>query len=250
MAGTSRMSQSQLQLPPNRRRSVARLAASMLPIAGGWGAPVTLAAVVVEYGAFELSEPGRNLFAIGVRLVVATALATVARLGLRQAARHSDRVRRLASGVDAAVLELDGSGRISSRNDGAQRLFGGDPQTLSDVVHPDDRGSLADFNQRLHEQGTAELDHRSLSPDGSVVWLHTKASAQRDRRGRLHRVYLISFDVTDALRSSERILLSEQMHRALVEHVPVVSYRIEAGSRALDYVSPQLEAVFGHTSEQ
>ncbi|MDX6546940.1 MAG: hypothetical protein QOG33_490 [Gaiellales bacterium] len=222
----------------------------MVPVAGGWGTPVTLAAVVVAYGAFELSEPGRNMLAVGVRLVIATALATVAQLGLRQAARHSDRVRRLASGVDAAVLELDGSGRISSRNDRAQLLFGGDSGTLSDVIHPDDRGSLAAFNQQLREEGSAELDHRTLSPDGSVVWLHTKASAQRDRRGRLHRVYLISFDVTDALRSSERIRLSEQMHRALVEHVPVVSYRIEAARRALDYVSPQLEAVFGHSSEQ
>jgi GGDEF domain-containing protein len=59
-AGTSRMSQPQTQLPPNRRRAAARLAASMPPVAGGWGAPVTLADVVVAYGGFELSEPGRD----------------------------------------------------------------------------------------------------------------------------------------------------------------------------------------------
>ncbi|MDX6550598.1 MAG: hypothetical protein QOJ31_1282 [Gaiellales bacterium] len=134
----------------------------MLPVAGGWGAPVTLTAVVVAYGAFELSEPGRDMFAIGARLVIATALAAVAQLGLRQAARHGDRVRRLASGGDRHALG----------------------------------------------------------------------------------------DVADAPHASERIRLSEEMHRDLVENVPVVSYRIDAGRSALDYVSPQIEAVFGHSPEQ
>ncbi len=68
--------------------------------------------------------------------------------------------------------------------------------------------------------------------------------------GRDERLRRVQADVVEARRAADEIRASEQRHRAMVEEVPVVSYRVDAVTRRLDYVSPQLEAVFGHAVER
>src|SRR3712207_2561516 len=60
----------------------------------------------------------------------------------------------------------------------------------------------------------------------------------------------IVYDVTDLKRTAERLRDAEERYRTLIEQVPVVTYVLEAtGTKALKYVSPQVEFMLGYKPE-
>ncbi len=210
----------------------------------------TLGAIMAGYMALEATQPSHDTLAIGVRFGVAIGLTVAANLALRRLAQQDDRFHRLAAGVDAVILELDRSGAVTYRNGRAVELLGDGDAVLADLVHADDREAVDDAWSRLLADGSTEVEHRVAGSAEHPVWLHAKGTLLRDRRGEPVGAYWLAFDVSDSRRLAEDVRISEQMHRAMVENVPVVSYRLSADAGKLVYVSPQLEAVFGHGIQQ
>jgi diguanylate cyclase (GGDEF)-like protein/PAS domain S-box-containing protein len=206
--------------------------------------------VAVGYLALEVLEPSHDPLAIGVRFGVMGCLALAANLGLRQLAQQDDRFHRLAAGVDAVIVELDLAGAVTYRNGRAVELLGDGAAALADLAHADDRECVDEAWRRLLADGSTEVEHRAAGSEACPVWLHARGTLLRDRRGKPVGAYWLAFDVSESRRLAEDVRISEQMHRTMVEHVPVVSYRLSADGGGLDYVSPQLESVFAHSIQQ
>lgn len=126
----------------------------------------------------------------------------------------------LIQGVkDYAVIGLDGGGRVTHWNQGAEQLYGypsgeaiGRPLTL---LYPEEaaRGGKAEQDLRIAAiEGKREGDAHRLRKDGSSFWACVLLTALRDPEGSLAGFCEISRDVTgrrereEALRANERLL--------------------------------------------
>ncbi|WP_336001553.1 PAS domain S-box protein [Halorientalis halophila] len=117
---------------------------------------------------------------------------------------------------------------------------GDDPSPFLEAVHPDDRETVREWMQRVHDPAddadSYGLEHRLLRPDGTVRWVETDAYPVRDEDGVVRRYVGILDDVTES-KASERELAAqnERLDRfaSLVSHdlrnpLQVAMARVEA----------------------
>ena len=131
-------------------------------------------------------------------------------------------VHRSATAARLLGLEADPSGPATAR------------------LHPDDRGHIAAARERaITEDGRFDVEYRVPQPDGSLVWVHSRAELVRDADGRPLRLLGVSLDVTDrhraeeeraALRAAEqqaaeRAIRLQQLTAALAEALTVEEVR-------------------------
>lgn len=74
------------------------------------------------------------------------------------------------------------------------------------MVHPDDREAVLEANARSEATGEPfDAEFRVVRDDGSVVWLHSRATLVRDDEGRPRFWHGVALDVT-AQRTTEASL--------------------------------------------
>src|SRR5512138_2804050 len=84
-----------------------------------------------------------------------------------------------------------------------ERIYGFTPDAMRantriwlEVIHPDDRDRVASYLPALLETGRVEAEYRIVRDDGTIRWVHDKASAVRDRSGAAVRFDGIVRDLT------------------------------------------------------
>jgi len=146
---------------------------------------------------------------------------------------------------------------------GIEGLLGWPPSRWStgdtgwpDIVHPEDRDHVLEQAQHSTETGLPfAAEYRAVRADGSVLWVHSEAVLVKDRHGIPQYWQGAFFDITEQRMAQDRLQDAERRYRALVEHMPAVTY-IDAVDPAdpmhtrLVYVSPQTESMFGVAPEE
>ena len=128
----------------------------------------------------------------------------------------------------------------------------GDLAGWAALIHPDDRaGALARFRRGL-ERGSDDEYHdayRLLRPDGSVVWVGTRAHVFRDAAGRPLRVLGVNVDVTAQREAEIDAREREAQFRATFENAAVGIAHVAPDGRWLR-VNDRLCALLGYPREE
>jgi PAS domain S-box-containing protein len=119
-----------------------------------------------------------------------------------------------------------------------------------DLVHPDDRGRVvADWERTRDAGATWDNEYRMVRPDGNVTWVRNVDMVVHDEHGRPIGRQGVIFDVTSHVDTVNALRRAESRWRALVEHLPAVTY-IDGLGYEPSYASPQIEELTGMTPEQ
>jgi PAS domain S-box-containing protein len=111
-------------------------------------------------------------------------------------------------------------------------LFGIDPATAQPsfesflaLVHPDDRHIAIDRVCRMRA-GDSEFanDLRLIRPDGECIWIHSRARATRDSRGKILQVEGTDQDITERKRSENAIRESEERLKVALQAASAVAF--------------------------
>ncbi len=84
------------------------------------------------------------------------------------------------------------------------------------LVHPEDReASQKVFWEMLHsEASTFHSEHRSITPDGRVLWLQVRGRIRRDARGKATWIAGLIIDVTDSRMAEQALRRAEKLAAA------------------------------------
>ena len=161
-----------------------------------------------------------------------------------------ERMRATLNSIGDGVITTDLGGRITGMNPVACKLTGWNSE---DAVNRPFEKVFKIFNAITGEM--AENPVRKVLDTGHVVGLanHTKllskdkkeiqiadsGSPIQDKEGNISGVVMVFRDVTDEYRMQEKLSLSEQKHRALVESVKAIVWEYDVISDRWTYVSPQ-----------
>jgi diguanylate cyclase (GGDEF)-like protein/PAS domain S-box-containing protein len=81
----------------------------------------------------------------------------------------------------------------------------GDPRSLLDAVHPDDRTRVT-AARRQAVTGNYDEMFRLVRPDGTIRWIHDRAFPVEDETGAAYRIAGIAEDVTERKMAEEQLL--------------------------------------------
>ena len=135
--------------------------------------------------------------------------------------RMSEATKALATSLEWLSTALD-AGRMGlwdwdlatgelRWSEGVGPLFGLEPGTLRSTypayvesIYPDDRARVEETLRGVAVHGRAyEIEHRVVTADGSVRWLHGSGRGVRDANGKVVRLAGSVFDVTERRRNDE-----------------------------------------------
>jgi len=171
----------------------------------------------------------------------------------RKAAAHSlevseERLRLALAASQMGVLEWDVRTDTVYWSPECYNIFGvnsfdGKLESLTDMVHPEDRNRAELTIKQAMEKGTIYQDEfRIIQPGGNVRWVSSLGKGEHDEEGKLLRFIGNVKDVTERKQDdSER----ERMIRAIEQIKEVVVITDDKGT--IQYVNPAFVAVTGYT---
>ena len=127
-----------------------------------------------------------------------------------------------------------------------------DPELWERILHPDDRRRvLAQLERAVKTSEPFASEYRAFGSSGEVVWFRDEAVPIRDPQGLVLSWHGVMLDISAHRRAEEKLQGAERRYRTLVEDSPVVTYLDEfAEDGATIYISPQVETLLGHPSDE
>lgn len=106
----------------------------------------------------------------------------------------------------------------------AEKLYGipietffEDPLKWNEVVHPEDRGLLAETMKTLQSRGEASREFRIIRKDGTIRWINDRSYLVKDENGTIVRLNGVATDITDRKRTELMLEKKAAVNEALAE---------------------------------
>ncbi|MDF0556254.1 PAS domain-containing protein [Kamptonema sp. UHCC 0994] len=138
-------------------------------------------------------------------------------------------------------------------NPAVEQIFGysiaeffANPNLWFEVVHPDDKSSIANAFTKLADRGKTRTEYRIIRPDGEVRWLSVNSYLVYDETRKPIRIDGITTDITDRIESQSRL---EQIAR----QIPGVIYQFRQhpdGTFHFPYSSEGMREIYGVSPEE
>ncbi|MBN8634285.1 MAG: PAS domain-containing protein, partial [Anaerolineae bacterium] len=109
-----------------------------------------------------------------------------------------------------------------------------EPEFYRQVLHPDDFERVTAAMQDCLQNGSAELEHRIIWPDGQVRWLHRRARVSFDSAGRPLLLKDSARDITARKQIEHALAAVEAIERALLAAVPDIIFHLDAENVIMD----------------
>ena len=165
---------------------------------------------------------------------------------------RSEFTRAVLDTVGSMVIVLDRCGRICLFNHACERLTGysakealGRP--LWDfLLAQEERDSVKAALDDLRD-GTIPNRHENywVTKEGSRRWIAFTNTTLRDARGEVEYIISTGLDMTERRMIDEALRQSEQQFRLLAENIDGVFWLVSPDRRAVYYVSPAFEKIWG-----
>ncbi len=126
------------------------------------------------------------------------------------------------------------------------------PGFWASVTHPEDLPAVLELGDATSRSGDPyRQDYRMFAADGRVVWFHDEANLIRDVDGTPLFWQGVMVDITERKLAEVELARAQTRLQALIEHIPAVVYTQSLEADTEDFwVSPQVESIFGYTSDE
>jgi len=167
--------------------------------------------------------------------------------------RTADRLKLIQSALALGTWEIRLDSAKVSCSGQLLRLYGIPPERdqidLDEWlarVHPDERERrIAEAGANDEDREPIERQYRTVWPDGSVHWLHSKALVVFDHRGNATRMIGVDFDITQDKHNEERVRILSNA----VEQSPVSICIMDLRNR-IEYVNARLTQSTGYSFDE
>src|SRR6058998_2394410 len=170
----------------------------------------------------------------------------------------SETFRQLVEGVqDVAIFMLDGAGRVSTWNSGAERIKGYRAEEIvgqhfSRFFPPEAvaAGKPARLLAIAARDGRVQDEGWRVRKDGSRFWANSVMTALRDTEGLVIGFAKIIRDMTEHRRAEQALRESEERFRLLVDAVKEYAiYMLDPDGRVISW-NPGAERIKGYRAEE
>jgi PAS domain S-box-containing protein len=126
------------------------------------------------------------------------------------------------------------------------------PGHWAEVIHPDDLPEVLEESSRTARSGEPySQDYRMFASDGRIVWFHDESHLVRDDDGEPLLWQGVMVDITERKEAEEQLRRAQDQLQALVEHIPAVVYiETQDADPHKFYLSPQVEQIFGYSTDE
>jgi diguanylate cyclase (GGDEF)-like protein/PAS domain S-box-containing protein len=158
--------------------------------------------------------------------------------------------RTVANGGVTLIWTSDVMGRCGYFNEPWLRFTGRTlEQELNDGwqegVHPDDRERcIEQFKAAFGARQTCSVEYRLRHVSGEYRWLRVDASPRFSSVGRFEGFLGFCYDITVQRITEQALQRSEERHRAIVQALPDVLFRIDAQGTILDFQTGNTAELF------
>lgn len=121
------------------------------------------------------------------------------------------------------------------------------PNGYLDIVVPEDQHIVIKVREQEDNGLKTDTKYRILQPDGSIRWIHDRATPVFDETGNVVRVVGVSSDITEQVEAEKRLNESETRFRQIAETIPEVFWVFDNEQNQLAYISPAFESVWGYS---
>jgi PAS domain S-box-containing protein len=171
--------------------------------------------------------------------------------------RSEERLRLLVSVVkDYAILMLDPEGRVTSWNEGAERIKGYRAEEIigqhfSRFYPPEDvKGGKPPYELKVAaERGRFEDEGWRVRKDGSRFWANVVITALRDETGQLRGFGKVTRDMTERKKIEQTLQASEERFRNLAETANDAIVSADARGKII-YVNRATEQAFRYSAKE
>jgi PAS domain S-box-containing protein len=163
--------------------------------------------------------------------------------------------RAIIDSMPGLVAVWSSNGETEFVNERVVGYFGTSLEELqgwqqSDAIHPDDLPRVTSAWKHAIATGEPfESEYRLRRSDGEYCWFEVRAIPDSDRTGHIIRWPVLITDVDDRKRAEDRLRVSEQQLRAIVDSIPgLVATLTPAGE--VEMANDQLLGYCGRTLEE
>ena len=172
--------------------------------------------------------------------------------------RSEERFRLLVEGVkDYAIFMLDPDGRVTSWNEGAERIIGYREEEILgrsfSTLHTSEGAERGYPEKELRiaaAEGRYEEEGLRVRKDGSTFWASVLVTAVRDREGDLRGFSKVVRDVTERKEAENRLRESERLYRAVIEQAAENIFLVDVETKRIVEANAALQRSLAYTSEE
>ena len=245
--------------PPELLTALALLVGALAALLGG---PLPgLVVVLAGLGSVALvvDRPARVALALPVGVAMALVVGV---MGLRHRRRENERdlalkeLKAIRETAAEAIVDLDQDGAITSWSRGAEQIYGYAPDEIEgrplSILAAE--GGIAEINELLslvRDGSTVRRETLQRRADGEKFSASLTVTPVGNGTQEAAGAVAITVDVSERVQAQSKAKEASSRYESLVTRLPLVTYLYAAGDRSSPiYVSPQIEALLGYTSDE